>query len=84
MDDLYYDAKPDISANGGSIPPNGAYSADSKTSTFSPNGRDLSPNSQMANGGRTGGSQTPVVRRKLKSWVGFSNLPNQVHRRSMR
>ncbi|KAL7421268.1 Cell division control protein 3 [Cryptotrichosporon argae] len=27
---------------------------------------------------------TPVVRRKLQSWVGFSNLPNQVHRRAMK
>jgi septin 7 len=24
------------------------------------------------------------VRKKLASWVGFSNLPNQVHRRSLR
>ncbi|ORX39166.1 Septin-domain-containing protein [Kockovaella imperatae] len=26
----------------------------------------------------------PINRKKLASWVGFSNLPNQVHRRSMR
>lgn len=33
----------------------------------------------------TNGIPTPVVVRKtLSSWVGFSNLPNQVHRRSVR
>lgn len=33
----------------------------------------------------TNGVPTPVVVRKtLSSWVGFSNLPNQVHRRSVR
>ncbi|RSH95214.1 hypothetical protein EHS25_000300 [Saitozyma podzolica] len=29
-------------------------------------------------------AQAPVIRKKLASWVGFSNLPNQVHRRAMR
>lgn len=36
----------------------------------------------------TGGTSTapgaPLVRKTLASWVGFSNLPNQVHRRSVR
>jgi len=31
-----------------------------------------------------GGSPNPIIRKKLASWVGFSNLPNQVHRRSVR
>ena len=30
------------------------------------------------------GSGSPLIRKTLASWVGFSNLPNQVHRRSVR
>lgn len=41
-----------------------------------------------ANGlsGLNGGAspQPAVIRKTLASWVGFSNLPNQVHRRSVR
>lgn len=35
-----------------------------------------------ANG--NGAASPAVIRKTLASWVGFSNLPNQVHRRSVR
>ncbi|WVQ63764.1 uncharacterized protein L199_001918 [Kwoniella botswanensis] len=36
------------------------------------------------NGSATAPAQQQPARKKLASWVGFSNLPNQVHRRSVR
>lgn len=45
-------------------------------------------NGQYANGAPTPskneGGAAKSVKRALNSWVGFSNLPNQVHRRSVR
>lgn len=56
------------------------------------NGGDVKPNidayghgdarSTAANG--AAGAAAAVVKKRLASWVGFSNLPNQVHRRSVR
>ena len=50
--------------------------------------RGVSPQQGYANGTGNSGQgvngQPPVIRKKLASWVGFSNLPNQVHRRSVR
>jgi len=31
-----------------------------------------------------GAAASPVIRKKLMGFVGFSNLPNQVHRKSVR
>jgi hypothetical protein len=52
---------------------------------------DLSPNT---NGSALNGSSpsipsnlpgiTPIIRKKLMGYVGFANLPNQVHRKSVR
>jgi septin 7 len=58
--------------------------------TSSRNG-DLSPSNGMANGsipsvvplGQTAGISS-VIRKKLMGYVGFANLPNQVHRKSVR
>lgn len=51
----------------------------------SPDGGGVSPNGYPADGGvgSTPAAAAPA-RKKLSSWVGFSNLPNQVHRRSVR
>ena len=52
---------------------------------------DLSPNSNGT--GQNGSSPslpgnapsvTPIIRKKLMGYVGFANLPNQVHRKSVR
>ncbi|WVO15535.1 hypothetical protein L204_103194 [Cryptococcus depauperatus] len=51
-----------------------------------------SPNGAIPPNGYINGNATPVsesaaqapARKKLSSWVGFSNLPNQVHRRSVK
>lgn len=51
----------------------------------SPNGGGVSTEGYLANKNT---EPTPMAaapaRKKLSSWVGFSNLPNQVHRRSVR
>lgn len=46
----------------------------------------VSPPPAHGNGlnGLNGSAVPAVVRKTLASWVGFSNLPNQVHRRSVR
>ena len=31
-----------------------------------------------------GGGVPPIIRKKLMGYVGFANLPNQVHRKSVR
>ncbi|KAG8859334.1 hypothetical protein FRB96_004549 [Tulasnella sp. 330] len=54
---------------------------------YSPNG--YTPNGNQGNGngnGATpiGGASPHVVRKKLMGYVGFANLPNQVHRKSVR
>lgn len=55
---------------------------------YSPNG--YTPNGNQSNGngnGATtpaGGVSPHVVRKKLMGYVGFANLPNQVHRKSVR
>ncbi|KAB5592629.1 Cell division control protein 3 [Ceratobasidium theobromae] len=41
------------------------------------------PNAQYANG-QGGASAESAVRKKLNGYVGFANLPNQVHRKSVR
>ncbi len=85
MIDSYYESQPNSGTNGGSISPNGGYGADGRSSIATPNGRAITPNSGFQNGGGGNeGDQPSVNRKKLASWVGFSNLPNQVHRRSMR
>jgi len=56
------------------------------------NGVDVKPNidayghgdARSAAGNGASGAAAAVVKKRLASWVGFSNLPNQVHRRSVR
>ncbi|WVQ93100.1 hypothetical protein IAU59_000164 [Kwoniella sp. CBS 9459] len=97
MADGYYDVKPPTSpsatSNGFSFVGN-----DARSTVTSPNGfsngngdaRALSPSNYPVkselNGSLGGGAAVDAVpaRKKLASWVGFSNLPNQVHRRSVR
>jgi septin 7 len=54
-------------------------------SYLSTHASDISPPNGLANGA---GSHTPgqhnVIRKKLMGYVGFANLPNQVHRKSVR
>ena len=53
---------------------------------------DLSPNTNggsLPNGSNTSlpgniHGVTPIIRKKLMGYVGFANLPNQVHRKSVR
>lgn len=55
-----------------------------------PQNGHASPSAQQVpihHDGATNGSASNtinVIRKTLSSWVGFSNLPNQVHRRSVR
>ena len=57
----------------------------------SANGDSLTANStSRANGSSPSlaqpseASSTPIIRKKLNGYVGFANLPNQVHRKSVR
>ena len=84
MADSYYDNPPHSATTGGSVSPNGAYGHDGRTSSMTPNGRGATPSNSYPNGGGAASTPNPIVRKKLASWVGFSNLPNQVHRRSVR
>lgn len=51
---------------------------------------DLSPSNGYANGSSpsltpsNNAGIAPVIRKKLMGYVGFANLPNQVHRKSVR
>ena len=55
--------------------------------SFSPNGDAASYNG-IANGSASAATNhsglPPVIRKKLMGYVGFANLPNQVHRKSVR
>lgn len=61
------------------------YSNDNSERIASPSGGVVSSEGYLAN---RDAQPTPAAvapaRKKLSSWVGFSNLPNQVHRRSVR
>jgi septin 7 len=53
--------------------------------THESNGASPVPANGNPIGNGLNGSAVPtLVRKTLASWVGFSNLPNQVHRRSVR
>lgn len=73
----------------------GPYSQDDKS--FLNGNRAITPNSghhtngdqglhseSQGNGVKSESDVKGVMRRKLASWVGFSNLPNQFHRRSVK
>jgi septin 7 len=46
---------------------------------------DFSPSTNgVANGAAHNASMSSVIRKKLMGYVGFANLPNQVHRKSVR
>ena len=96
MSEAYYDPhappqlrEPSSATSNGSYLPNDSF-GDHVTYNPAPQ-LGLGIPSQYANGvtapssgAAGGGTPDPVVRKKLASWVGFSNLPNQVHRRSVR
>lgn len=46
--------------------------------------RDIKPDVNGLQGQGNGAVAGQLARKKLASWVGFSNLPNQVHRKSVR
>ena len=59
--------------------------ASSRNGDLSPssNGYVTPSNPSLAPTGH-GSGLTPVIRKKLMGYVGFANLPNQVHRKSVR
>ncbi|WRT69211.1 uncharacterized protein IL334_006195 [Kwoniella shivajii] len=71
-----------------------SYNGDGRSSAATQNGdisaRATSPSSYPVkqehglNGSANPIQQQQLARKKLASWVGFSNLPNQVHRKSVR
>ena len=82
MADNYYEpsngvAEP-ISQHEDAAPVDNGYPVDAA------NGAPVPTNGHGANGGLNGAAAPALVRKTLASWVGFSNLPNQVHRRSVR
>ena len=94
MTDSYYEPHaqsthynaPNSAHSDGSFPPNVQESYDPSSHAFGAGGQMQYTNGATAPASGAGGAGTPnpVVRKKLASWVGFSNLPNQVHRRSVR
>jgi septin 7 len=50
----------------------------------SPNGTAGASNPSLAAPGGQNAGISPIIRKKLMGYVGFSNLPNQVHRKSVR
>ncbi|WWD21388.1 hypothetical protein CI109_105873 [Kwoniella shandongensis] len=78
---------PDTTARSTMTSPNG-HSVDGGRA-ITPNSAAYSNGTGYANGGQNGltssqAASAPPARKKLASWVGFSNLPNQVHRKSVR
>lgn len=57
--------------------------ASSRNGDLSPNGFANGSNPSLAQTGNTSGISS-VIRKKLMGYVGFANLPNQVHRKSVR
>lgn len=57
--------------------------ASSRNGDLSPNGFANGSSPSLAPTGHTTGI-SPVIRKKLMGYVGFANLPNQVHRKSVR
>ncbi|KIR35322.1 septin ring protein [Cryptococcus deuterogattii MMRL2647] len=83
MADSYYDNQTHSPSPNGEQYSNGETHPSERIA--SPNGGGVSPNGYPADGGVESAPATVApARKKLSSWVGFSNLPNQVHRRSVR
>lgn len=75
------------SGHGAELGPGSSNFADSLGNGF--NNMSLNGNGNGNGGvkveeGLMNGQAKAAIRKKLASWVGFSNLPNQVHRRSVR
>jgi septin 7 len=47
-------------------------------------GGSVGSNGAVSSGNGAVAAASLLARKKLASWVGFSNLPNQVHRKSVR
>lgn len=56
----------------------------SRTGDLSPNTNGSLPNGSSPSLPSTMHGITPIIRKKLMGYVGFANLPNQVHRKSVR
>lgn len=56
----------------------------SRTGDMSPNTNGSLPNGSSPSLPNTMHGITPIIRKKLMGYVGFANLPNQVHRKSVR
>lgn len=83
MADSYYDNQTHSPSPNGEQYSNGETHPSERIA--SPNGGGVSPNGYPADGGvESAPAAVAPARKKLSSWVGFSNLPNQVHRRSVR
>jgi septin 7 len=78
--DIEHDAYEHAPTNGGVSPVPVSPNGHSLNASPSPNGSAL----PATNGNGSVVGTPAVVRKTLSSWVGFSNLPNQVHRRSVR
>lgn len=57
--------------------------ASSRNGELSPNGMGNGSSPSLVPTGHTSGLSS-VIRKKLMGYVGFANLPNQVHRKSVR
>jgi septin 7 len=56
----------------------------SRTGDLSPSVNGTAPNGSSPSLLASAPSVTPIIRKKLMGYVGFANLPNQVHRKSVR
>jgi len=56
----------------------------SRTGDLSPNINGSALNGSSPSLPNTAHAITPIIRKKLMGYVGFANLPNQVHRKSVR
>jgi len=56
----------------------------SRASELSPKTNGSAPNGSSPSLSNPLHSMTPIIRKKLMGYVGFANLPNQVHRKSVR
>jgi hypothetical protein len=56
----------------------------SRNGDLSPSVNGTAPNGSSPSLPASAPSVTPIIRKKLMGYVGFANLPNQVHRKSVR
>ncbi|KAI1384996.1 Septin-domain-containing protein [Hypoxylon trugodes] len=82
-DELYFNA-PLTAANGSIASPAPTEGKQSSPQPSSPPSSDLKPTAPVTSSGPIVNDSRNIVRRKLTGYVGFANLPNQWHRKSVR